>query len=88
MIKLLWNTYRNFLSFSLFFFAKLSSTTFQKREGGSEGGREWVSEWVREWVSEWVSEWVLFSANSEHFQLYHGENKLVINEMMMRSTFF
>jgi len=35
-----------------------------------------------------VSEWLLFSANSAVFQLYHGGNKLVFNEMMMRSTLF
>ena len=28
------------------------------------------------------SEWLLFNANSAFFQLYHGENKLIINEMM------
>ena len=31
-------------------------------------------------------EWLLFSANSTIFQLYHGENKLIFNEMMMRSA--
>jgi hypothetical protein len=31
-------------------------------------------------------EWLLFSANSTIFQLYHGENKLIFNEMMMRSS--
>jgi hypothetical protein len=40
------------------------------------------------WVSEWVSEWVLFNANSAIFQLYHGENKLIFNEMMMRSAVY
>jgi hypothetical protein len=39
-----------------------------------------------EWVSEWVSEWVLFYANSAIFQLYHGENKLFFNEMMMHCS--
>jgi hypothetical protein len=34
----------------------------------------------------WQSEWLLFNANSAIFQLYHGENKLIFNEMMMRST--
>jgi len=29
-------------------------------------------------------EWLLF--NSAIFQLYHGENKLIFNEMMMRSA--
>jgi hypothetical protein len=27
---------------------------------------------------------MLFDANSAIFQLYHGENKLIFNEMMMR----
>jgi hypothetical protein len=27
-------------------------------------------------------------ANSTFFQLYNGENKLIFNEMMMRSTLF
>jgi hypothetical protein len=32
------------------------------------------------------SEWLLFNANSSIFQLYHGKNKLIFNEMMiMRS---
>jgi len=29
------------------------------------------------------SEWLLFNANSAIFQLYHGENRLIFNEMMM-----
>jgi len=28
---------------------------------------------------------LLFNANSAMLQLYHGENKLIFNEMMMRS---
>ena len=35
-----------------------------------------------------VSEWLLFNANSAIFQLYHGENKLIFNEMMMRSALY
>jgi hypothetical protein len=35
-----------------------------------------------------VSEWLLFNTNSAIFQLYHGENKLIFNEMMMRSTLY
>jgi hypothetical protein len=38
------------------------------------------------WVSE--SEWLLFNANSTIFQLYHGENKLISNEMMVRSALY
>jgi hypothetical protein len=38
----------------------------------------------------WVSEWLLFNANSAIVQLYHDENKLIVNEMRMssRSTLF
>jgi hypothetical protein len=35
-----------------------------------------------------VSGWLLLNANSVSFQLYHGENKLIFNEMMMRSALF
>jgi hypothetical protein len=35
-----------------------------------------------------LSERLLFNANSAIFQLYHGENKLIFNEMMMRSALF
>ena len=37
---------------------------------------------------DWVSGWLLFNANSAIFQLCYGENKLIINEMMMRSALF
>jgi hypothetical protein len=33
-----------------------------------------------------VSEWLLFNANSAIFQLYHDENKVIVNEIMMRSA--
>jgi len=35
-----------------------------------------------------VSEWLLFNANSAIFQLYHGVNMLIFNEMMMRSALY
>ena len=35
-----------------------------------------------------VSEWLLFNANSAIFQLYHGENKIIFNEMMMMSALY
>ena len=35
-----------------------------------------------------VSEWLSFNANSAIFQLYHGENKLIFNEMMMRAALY
>ena len=37
---------------------------------------------------EWVNERLLFNANSAIFQLYHGESKLIFNEMMIRSALF
>jgi hypothetical protein len=36
----------------------------------------------------WVSEWLLFNANPAIFQLYRGENKLIVNEMGMRSALY
>jgi hypothetical protein len=36
----------------------------------------------------WMNEWLLFNANSAIFQLCYGENKLIFNEMMMRSALF
>ena len=32
----------------------------------------------------WVSEWLFVNDSSAIFQLYHGENKLILNVMMMR----
>jgi hypothetical protein len=37
---------------------------------------------VIEKLSDWMNEWLLVNANSI-FQLYHGQNKLIINAMMM-----
>ena len=34
------------------------------------------------------SEWLLFNANSAIFHLYHGENNLIFNEMMMMSNLY
>ena len=39
-------------------------------------------------VENQVSEWLLFNANSAIFQLYHGKNKLIFNEMMMRFALY
>jgi hypothetical protein len=35
-----------------------------------------------------LSERLLFHANSGIFQLYHDENKLIFNELMMRSSLY
>jgi hypothetical protein len=35
-----------------------------------------------------LSQWLLFNANSAILQLYHGENKLIFNEMMMMSALY
>jgi hypothetical protein len=35
-----------------------------------------------------MSEWLLYNANSAIFQLYHGENELIFNEMMMTSALY
>jgi hypothetical protein len=47
--------------------------------------------WYRPMVLQffiWVSEWLLFNANSAIFQIYDGENKLIFNEMMMKSALY
>jgi len=35
-----------------------------------------------------VSDCLLFNTNSAIFQLYHGENKIIFNEMMKRSALY
>jgi hypothetical protein len=35
-----------------------------------------------------MCEWLLFNTNSAIFQLYHGENTLIFNEIMMKSTLY
>jgi hypothetical protein len=35
-----------------------------------------------------LSGWLLFNVNPANFQLYHDENKLIFNEMMMMSALF
>jgi hypothetical protein len=42
---------------------------------------------MRDLIHEIWREWLLFNANSAIFQLCHGENKFILNEMMM-SFFF
>jgi hypothetical protein len=34
------------------------------------------------------SKWLSFNTNSAIFQLYHNENKLIFNEMMMMSALY
>ena len=36
-------------------------------------------------VIEWASEWLLVNANSA---IFHGENKVIFNEMMMKSALY
>jgi hypothetical protein len=49
------------------------TTSYQKRK-------------FKKWLG--LGEWLLFNANSAIVQLYHGENNLIFNEMMMRSTLY
>jgi hypothetical protein len=35
-----------------------------------------------------VSKWLLFNGKSAVFQVYHGEDKSILNEMMMRSALY
>jgi hypothetical protein len=39
-------------------------------------------------LEHWVSEWLLFNTNSAIFQLYHGENKLFLDEKMMMTALY
>ena len=39
-------------------------------------------------VIKWVSEWLVFNANWKKIQLYHGENNLHFNEMIMLSVLY
>jgi len=48
----------------------------------------WISTNLSEEVSEWVSEWVSELVSDCCLTLYHGENKLIFNEMMTRSTLY
>jgi hypothetical protein len=51
----------------------------------------WYSEYKNSFTVyyiECVIPWLLFNANSAILQLHHGENKLIFNEMMMRSALF
>ena len=36
----------------------------------------------------WETEWLLFNAKWAIFQLYYGENKFDLNEMMIMSTLY
>ena len=36
----------------------------------------------------WMSEWLLFNAKWAIFQLYHGENKLLVHSMIMMYTLY
>ena len=51
----------------------------------TQSGPTWISTDI--FVYE-VSEWLLFNANSVIYQLYHGRNRLIFKEMMMRSTLY
>ena len=39
---------------------------------------------LNEWMNEWMNECCL--TPTQQFFSYHGENKLIFNEMMMKST--
>ena len=51
---------------------------------------EWVSEGVNMLLNELLSEWVcpLLNTKWPSIQLYHGENKLHVDEMMMMSILY
>ena len=41
---------------------------------------------IKNWSTK--SEWLLFNANSAIHQLYHDKNKLIFNEMILRSPVY
>ena len=41
---------------------------------------------IKSW--DWMRGWLLFNANLLIFQLYHHKNKLIFNEMIMRSALY
>jgi hypothetical protein len=41
---------------------------------------------IENYQTGWVSEWLLFNTNSAIFHVCHGEIKLIVNEMTMRSS--
>ena len=49
---------------------------------------KYKSDTSKELFSKAMSEWVLFNTNSAIFQLYHGENKLFFNEMMLMTSLY
>ena len=48
----------------------------------------WQGYFPRLKLGQRVSEWLLLNANSAVCQLYYGKNKLIFNEMMIKSTFY
>ena len=44
--------------------------------------------WILSQSELYMNELLLFIANSAIFQLYNGENMLILNEMMIRSALF
>jgi hypothetical protein len=50
---------------------------------------KWISALKIQYIGHVLqSEWLMFNAKWPIFQLYHGENKLIFNEMMMRSALY
>ena len=48
----------------------------------------WITELQLLPLIQWLIEWLLFNVKWAIVQLYHDENKLIFNEMMMRSALF
>jgi hypothetical protein len=52
------------------------STTRNNQNHEDKYPKKWKIYDLIIWI--WVSEWLLFNTNSAIFQLYHGENKLIL----------
>jgi hypothetical protein len=48
----------------------------------------WIKNILMTSMNVTVSEWLLLTLIEHIFQLYHGENKLHFDEMMMRSALY
>ena len=75
-------------AFKYGYLIKCTKTCFRNNLHQVQSKTDWKTLYFKSLLGE-VSEWLLFNTSSGIFQLYHGENKLIFNEMMiMRSALF
>ena len=85
--------YSHFLDF--YFYVLVENKNKKQKESPTRGSSQLVSFIctciyslcsIKYW--DWMRGWLLFNANSLIFQLYHHKNKLIFNEMIMRSALY